>query len=283
MLADCDLLTLETMTRDHIGESTPRLWTQARVFRAINDEYSRMVREALESDEQYFGTETTITVTSVTVALPRNLWKARAFLVKRDDRWYPITPISPSEKYIYELTEADTAYARAFRFKGRNIILEPGYANVTQVKIVYDRAPAPLIYGTATAGAATTMTLATGASVFDDIYNGDEFEILDGEGEGEVAEATDYVGSTKVLTIDFTSTPDATSVYSTVLADPINKFPELVALGAAKRLLFKRRDSELWQNINQQYQDDYAMFANSLQPRQTDHPRYGEFVPREDD
>jgi hypothetical protein len=284
MLVDCDLLTLETMTRDHVGESDPRMWSQARVFRAINDEYAKMCREALESDQQYFGTSTDITVSSTTVALPRNLWKARAFLVYRDSRWYPIEPINPSEKYWYEQAANSTAYARAFRFQGRNVILEPGYANVSSMRILYDRAPASLIYGQATAGAATTMTLATTSSVFDDIYIGDEFELLSGTGSGQVASCSDYVGSTKVATFPtWTTNPDATTYYSTILADPINKFPELVAIGAAYRLLHRRRDTELFQVLQSQYQEEYAMFKNSLQPRQTDQPRYGEFVPREDD
>jgi len=69
--------------------------------------------------------------------------------------------------------------------------------------------------GTAQAGAATTVTLATGASAVDDFYNGMCVEILSGSGVGEEKTITDYNGSTKVATVDtaWTTNPDSASVY----------------------------------------------------------------------
>ena len=68
--------------------------------------------------------------------------------------------------------------------------------------------------GTAQAGAATTITLASGASATNDTYNTMSVYITSGTGSGQLRTITDYVGSTKVATVaTWTTTPNATSVY----------------------------------------------------------------------
>lgn len=69
--------------------------------------------------------------------------------------------------------------------------------------------------GTAQAGAASTITLAAGAKDYDDAYNDIYIKITGGTGAGQIAKIVDYVGSTKVATIDGTwsTNPDATSTY----------------------------------------------------------------------
>lgn len=69
--------------------------------------------------------------------------------------------------------------------------------------------------GTAQAGAATTITLAAGASAVDDAYNGQTIETTGGTGSGQFKTISDYVGSTKVATVDsaWSTNPDATTTY----------------------------------------------------------------------
>ncbi len=69
--------------------------------------------------------------------------------------------------------------------------------------------------GTAQAGASTTITLASGESATDDFYNGMLVRITSGTGSGQVRRITDYVGSSKVATVDtaWTTPPNNTSVY----------------------------------------------------------------------
>jgi len=69
--------------------------------------------------------------------------------------------------------------------------------------------------GTAQAGTSTTITLASGASASDDNYNSYVIEITGGTGAGQQRLITDYVGSTKVATVNnaWTTTPDSTSTY----------------------------------------------------------------------
>jgi len=75
--------------------------------------------------------------------------------------------------------------------------------------------------GTAQAGASGTITLATGASASDDAYNYMTARALAGTGAGQERRITDYVGSSKVATVepDWTTPPDATTVYEITSRD----------------------------------------------------------------
>lgn len=68
---------------------------------------------------------------------------------------------------------------------------------------------------TATAGASTTITLDASASATNDFYNNATIVLLSGTGLLQFRNITDYVGSTKVATVDraWTTNPDATSVF----------------------------------------------------------------------
>jgi len=71
--------------------------------------------------------------------------------------------------------------------------------------------------GTAQAGGATTITLASGASATNDFYKNDGIQILSGTGAGQFRFITAYAGSTKVATVSAWATnPDATSVYTII-------------------------------------------------------------------
>jgi hypothetical protein len=76
--------------------------------------------------------------------------------------------------------------------------------------------------GTTQAGAAGTITLAASASATNDLYNGQPIKIYAGTGAGQTRGITDYVGATKVVTVDrnWITIPDNTSRY-VVLADNV--------------------------------------------------------------
>ena len=71
--------------------------------------------------------------------------------------------------------------------------------------------------GTATAGAANSITLASGTSAVDDFYVGQIISIISGTGSGHIGLITGYVGSTRVCAvapISPTFVPGASSAYS---------------------------------------------------------------------
>jgi hypothetical protein len=68
---------------------------------------------------------------------------------------------------------------------------------------------------TAQAGSSNTITLASDANGTDDYYNNMYIQIIDGKGVGQRKKIIDYVGSTKVATVEsnWSTTPDSTSKY----------------------------------------------------------------------
>ena len=73
------------------------------------------------------------------------------------------------------------------------------------------------VTGTAQAGSAGSITLASGSSATDDYYNGMVISLTGGTGSGSKGVITDYVGSTKVATVQKSTaafTPNGTSTYS---------------------------------------------------------------------
>jgi hypothetical protein len=78
--------------------------------------------------------------------------------------------------------------------------------------------------GTAQAGGATTITLASGASSVDDFYNNNiTVMAVGGTGAGQARCITDYVGSTRVATVStWVTNPDATTQYVLVATPNCN-------------------------------------------------------------
>ncbi len=72
------------------------------------------------------------------------------------------------------------------------------------------------VTGTAQAGAASTITLAAGASAVDDAYKGMVINTTGGTGSGQTAMISAYVGSTKVATVipAWSVQPDSSTTYS---------------------------------------------------------------------
>lgn len=92
--------------------------------------------------------------------------------------------------------------------------------------------------GTAQAGASTTITLKSSSSSVDDYYNGLSITITGGTGAGQIRIIEDYVGSTKVVTVDraWTTTPDNTSTYSITswTTESVNQYVNATPQGRAR-------------------------------------------------
>lgn len=92
--------------------------------------------------------------------------------------------------------------------------------------------------GTAQAGASTTITLKSASSAVDDYYNGLYITITGGTGAGQIRIIEDYVGSTKVATVDsaWTTAPNNTSTYSitTWTTESVNQYVNVQPQGRAR-------------------------------------------------
>lgn len=92
-----------------------------------------------------------------------------------------------------------------------------------------------LYTGTAQAGAATSITLDTGASTTNNLYQGEIVSIVSGTGAGQTRSIVNYVGSTRVATVDraWITNPDNTSVFEIVGTDERNILQDGIAAGGA--------------------------------------------------
>ena len=92
--------------------------------------------------------------------------------------------------------------------------------------------------GTAQAGASTTITLKSSSSSVDDYFNGLYITITGGTGSGQVRIITDYVGSTKVATVNsaWTTAPNSTSTYSITswTTESVNQYVNAQPQGRAR-------------------------------------------------
>jgi hypothetical protein len=88
--------------------------------------------------------------------------------------------------------------------------------------------------GTAQAGTSTSITLDSGASGTDDIYNGSTVTITGGTGSGQIRVISDYVGSTKVATVSvaWATTPDNTSTFS--VSSQVGQYVNAIPQGRAR-------------------------------------------------
>lgn len=104
------------------------------------------------------------------------------------------------------------------------IQIGPGHAgqNTAYVNVAkYDSGVDPAVqYGTAAAGGASTITIATALGA-DSLPVGFMVKITGGTGVGQCRVITAYVNSTKVVTVDrpWITNPDATSVYAILYGD----------------------------------------------------------------
>jgi hypothetical protein len=140
-------------------------------------------------------------------------------------------PASPAELQTVETNEVTGALdARApipaggwRNFTGRIYLKGSGVAGTAPefdpILQIATMAPTTLgvaATGTAQAGAAGSLTLASGASATDDIYKGVPLTTTGGTGSGQTRIITGYNGTTKIATVspNWTVTPNGTTTYS---------------------------------------------------------------------
>jgi hypothetical protein len=277
MIDQTDLLSLEVEVRSLIGEETAKFWTQDRVFKAINAEVIRLCRGVIALDKGYLEEAYTPTA-ATTVTLPLNCFLVRNVELYVDAAWRQPTWITDHQRGQYQ----SSSYPGAVQFTGNTLVFEDGIGTATSLRIKYARLPAAMLYQTIASGSATTAVLSDG-SVMDDVYNGDRFAVLAGTGLGQVSTITDYVGSTKTCTIASGATLDATTVISTLLPEPLSKYPDVVAQGAAIRLLGRNRDKERADDLRSDYAMDLQDMMSALDQRQTEQVQRGNFIPAGDE
>lgn len=121
------------------------------------------------------------------------------------------------------LIDCDVVATHGLRWKGvkNSQIIDVGVYRpttaATSLGVLFDTAQGAATAATAAAGGASTITFQTSlASPRDDRFNGATITTTGGTGAGQVRTVTDYVGATKVATVDspWGVVPDGTTVFS---------------------------------------------------------------------
>lgn len=127
-----------------------------------------------------------------------------------------LVELGSSGMYYVSLTAAEMTCSIG------SLIFKTATAGTKTTPIVfYPRVLVQCKSGTATAGAAGTITLQAGSSEHEDYYNGAIIYIHTGTGNGQVRTITDYNGTTLVASVtpDFTTNPSSDSEYYIYLTD----------------------------------------------------------------
>lgn len=229
-----------------LHDTSANMWSDVQRLMAINAAYEQVCNRVIEAHENWFYKVATITKGTVSRnATPFDFPAAPATVSKilliTDTNGDPVNPIILQTKergYLLGASRDTDRVVDIGYWLDHDKIWINSNSWTGSLYMYYIRKPARMQYGTAEAGAATTMTLDadTRPEIVDDYYNDLPFTIREGTGAGEEATASDYVGSTRVLTIDFASTPSTDSVYSSVSELP-DGHNEIVAIGAAIRAL----------------------------------------------
>ena len=120
----------------------------------------------------------------------------------------------------------------------------PRFSSLLKACGMAETITAAAVTGSAIAGGANTITLAAGASSVDDFYNGMVVSITSGTGNGHIGLITDYVGSSKVATVQAstaTFVPAAASAYS--IAANVGYLP--VSTGFSSATIYFNNDGVL--------------------------------------
>ncbi|MFA5898044.1 MAG: hypothetical protein WC829_02905, partial [Hyphomicrobium sp.] len=211
---------------------------------------------------------------AATITLPVNCYTVRNVEAYDGSLWLPVRWIGAHSREQYQ---DGIGMPLAVRFAENTLVFEGSVTSATSVRVQFARAPTLLSTATVASATATAITFdsSAGLSAHDDVYIGDRVLVTSGTGINQTAIISDSVASTYTITVPTMGTVlDETSVVTWCLPDPLSKWPDVVVLGAAIRLVGRRRDAETHSVLMSQYANDVGEMMVSLAQRQTDQPRH---------
>ncbi len=223
------LLNLATHVRDTVDEPSAEFWDNPRLYRAVSRAAEKVWRKCVASGSQpLLRSHTFATVAGTKLyTLPDHLVRVRRVSrVEADGGLTPIDPIDGLNARPRRRLGAATNWGSQGRprhlLHGRDLELRPEPTSVYTVQVDFIPTHPDLATGTAAAGGASSITLASDADPRSHYYVGADIAIASGTGAGQVRRISAYAGDTKVATVStaWTTAPDATSVYATAAVCP---------------------------------------------------------------
>lgn len=279
---------LISLARQYITEAAAAFWGDDVLLTHANDEQLFLMQRILQAAPDYFDVTQSISLAVDTAEYDLPLGYMETNYVEyassgdlNEDR--VILPVLHQQKRYIPSNTADINLSlrrTKYYLRRDKIGFTPTPAQARTVTHHYSRRLVPLHYGTATAGAASTITFPSTPTVgnvsnIDDFYNYETIYIVSGTGAGQIREISDYAGSTRVATVGtaWTTQPDSTSVYSLISEIPSEHHP-ILAVGTAIRALAKAAHKELPSSLTDLYNTMLETMIHTLEERQVQEPRF---------
>ncbi len=241
-------------------------------------------------DEGYFELQVLLDIVggSSEIALPSNFSGRQSFLktglLERvvNGKTIPLSyrkRFMPSDVNITDGTATNENYLPTYDFRGNNLVIEPtpDTSETGGLLMHYSALPPRLRAGNPQASGATSITLDLGADPRDDYYNSQRIYIVSGDGAGDIRTITDYVGSTKVATIDsaWSTNPAVTSVWSILIHEDFpENFHDLLPLYATKCAYLKERARGAQVTFDDSRLNELQQEFMEYTEKRTDSPRF---------
>lgn len=258
---------MEANFKDHLNAGN-NFWPAERIFDRLHDAQQEIVRQIIEQDPSFYVARKSLDVVSgqALYDLPTDAREGTRFIFGENNN-NPIAselPVAKLREYLDFQAPAVTNLVDGTHFiiEGNQIRITPtpGQTKTGFATLWYSPSYGNMLYGTAAAGGNTSITFFAGAPNWtsnygivdprDDYYNGMKVFIYSGAGAGQVRKITDFVGATRVATVDsaWTTNPDTTSVFAVMCPVPEDHH-NAVVVNAAMNASIKsqRRFRELQQ------------------------------------
>lgn len=213
-------------------------WSDIELLTKLRFAYKKVWMNLGMKRGNWLGTSSLVTASSGVITLPDDCGKIQR--IEEVSTNYPIKLNAFQQIRDYYPQRADgfnDSYLAGSLFGNTIKMLADDYSS--QVRIFYDKRFVAPICGTADSGTGTdslVLKLADRPSMVDDDYNSVVFAFMAGGGVGTYATASDYVGSTRTVTI--TGSYSTSTIYGTVFEIP-EEANEVVILEAAKNAASK--------------------------------------------
>ena len=237
------------------GDVSGNAWTDPELLGYLNEGQELVALEIIDADEDYFGTfQDVASVASQAVYdLPPSHVRTRHLEYIGGGQRQPMVESRVTEDewpgFASTLNPSSGSHY-TYALYGDEVHFDPPFAGVINpaFRHWFIRTPPEMVYGKATAGAASTITMqaaddtnGVAASDLDDDYNRSVIVLTGGLGSGQRRRVTDYDASTKIATVTpaWTTAPDSTSLYAleSGLPHPFHKMIVNFAVIAAKNKL----------------------------------------------
>ena len=223
----------DNIGRDEVGGH----WTEAGVLRKLNKGQRYAYHLISQTPGDWFLKSELLTPVDSVITLPADCAKPVYMEDVATGLEIPInTTVRERRNSRVGSVTLETAGYNAYLL-GETIVINQD-SNTSQVRLWYERRVPDLHFGTAAAGAATSLTLEASkqASLQADYYNGVVIETVSGVGAPSRDVISDYAALTRVCVVS--GTYSATTVYGTVSVLPIEAC-DLIILDATLALLAK--------------------------------------------